>query len=79
MRPYAKRLLRALECLGMGDGLTFAEQSCRSGPRLEFGDVYAIDCERISQKFSHAYRPGRPITDRHHQDAREDGPDGTPP
>jgi hypothetical protein len=32
----------------MGDALTFAEQSCRSGPRLEFGDVYAIDCERIS-------------------------------
>ena len=37
----------------MGDALTFAEQSCRSGPRLEFGDAYAIDCERISQKFSH--------------------------
>ena len=37
----------------MGDGLTFAEQPCRSGPRLELGDAYGIDCEHISQKFSH--------------------------
>jgi hypothetical protein len=50
---YAKGLFGFFEHLRMGDALTFAEQSCRSGPRLEFGDVYAIDCERISQKFSH--------------------------
>ena len=37
----------------MRDGLTLAEQPCRSRPRLEFGDAYGIDCERISQKFSH--------------------------
>jgi hypothetical protein len=37
----------------MRDGLPFAEQSCRSGSRLEFRDAYGIDCERISQKFSH--------------------------
>ena len=36
-RPYAKRFLRAFEYLDMRDGLPFAEQSGRSGSRLEFG------------------------------------------
>ena len=38
-RPYAKRFLRAFEYLDMRDGLPFAEQSCRSGSRLEFVDA----------------------------------------
>ena len=38
-RPYAERFLRAFEYLDMRDGLPFAEQSCRSGSRLEFGDA----------------------------------------
>ena len=38
----------------MRDLLTFAQESCRSGPRLEFGDARGIECERISQKFGHA-------------------------
>src|ERR1700730_18396104 len=37
----------------MGDGLTCAEQSCRSGPRLKFRPAQCTQCERISQKFSH--------------------------
>jgi hypothetical protein len=50
---YAEKLLGSFEHLRMGDALTFAEQSCRSGHRLEFGNAQAIDCERISQKFGH--------------------------
>jgi hypothetical protein len=38
-RSYAKSFLRAFEYLDMRDGLPFAEQSCRSGSRLEFGDA----------------------------------------
>jgi hypothetical protein len=49
---YAKKLLGSFEHFRMRDALAFAEQSCRSGPRLEFGDAYGIDCERIPQKLS---------------------------
>jgi hypothetical protein len=37
----------------MGDGLTFAEKSCRSGPRLKFRHAQCTQCEHISQKFCH--------------------------
>jgi hypothetical protein len=41
---------RWAHCLVM---LMLAEQSCRSGHRLEFGHAQGTQCERISQKFSH--------------------------
>src|ERR1700730_14825300 len=36
----------------MGDGLTCADQSCRSGPRLKFRHAQCAQCERNFQKFS---------------------------
>jgi hypothetical protein len=51
--PYAKRFLRAFECLDVGDGLTFAEQSCRPSHHVEFGYTHVVPCERIPQKFGH--------------------------
>src|ERR1700719_1077855 len=37
------------------DALAFAEQSFRSGPRLEFGHAQCTDSERISQGFGHEH------------------------
>jgi len=33
--------------------LTFAEQPCLSGHRVEFGYAYSIRCERITQEVGH--------------------------
>ena len=54
-RLYAKSALCFSERLRRADALTLAEQSFRSGPRLEFGHAQCTDSERISQEFSHEH------------------------
>ena len=58
-RFYTKKLLGCFEHLRMGDRLTLAEQSCRSGHHLEFRYTQSILREGVSQKLGHLRFRGR--------------------